>query len=86
MNATQSEMKYTTIYTLGELKEAIRKADAVYVWTNWEGDDGDYILVQKKTFLRCIGADTPWEESGHGGRCDETMVKAEMRGNELYVA
>jgi hypothetical protein len=78
-------MTYTKLATLGELKAAIRKAGAVYVWCNWEGDDGDYIEVRKAAFLRSIGADSPFEESGDGGRPDWTPVHAELRGNEVYV-
>ena len=77
---------YTRLADLGELKRAIKTAGALFVWVNWEGDDGDYIQVAKSSFLRSIGADTPYEESGDGGRPDWTPVRAELRGNDVYVS
>lgn len=90
MNATE-QIKYVTLRTLGELKAAIRTAKVVYVWVNWEGEDGDYIAITKASFLRGIGADTPAEydaegnPTGHGGKMDHTACRAELRGDEVYV-
>lgn len=82
---TEATVTYVKLPTLGAVKAAIKKATAVYVWCNWEREDGSYIKVPKKAFLESIGADTPFDPSGHGGRHDATAIHAEMRDDELYV-
>ena len=77
-------MTTTIVRDLGELKQAMKKAKAVFVWCNWNDDDGDYIPVTKSAFLRAVGADTP-NDGAHGGRCNGTVIRAELRGDELYV-
>jgi hypothetical protein len=74
----------TPLRTLGKLKQALKTARAVYVWCNWQGDEGDYIAVSKIGFLRSIGADTP-NDGAHGGRGDWTPVRAELRGDQIYI-
>lgn len=70
--------------TLGELKATIRRAKTLYVWVNWQGDDGDYIAVSKAAFLRGIGADSPFD-GAHGGRHDGTHVRAREDDGDVYV-
>lgn len=72
--------------TLRELKIALKVAKNVYVWCNWTQDDGDYIEVTKRGFLRSIGADTP-NDGAHGGKHDSTPVafRIEDNGTSIYI-
>ena len=70
--------------TLGELKKAIKDTNTVWVWCNWQGDDGDYIEVNKKKFLKSIGADTPYD-GAHGGKHDNTQARFHVRDGEVFV-
>lgn len=70
--------------TLKELKSAIRACQTLYVWCNWQKDDGDYIEVPKAKFLRSINADTP-NDGAHGGRMDETPAAFRIEDNDVYI-
>lgn len=73
------------VATLGEVKALFRsgRIRKVFVWCNWQGDDGDYIEVTKSAFLRSIGADVAFHRDG---RHPDTEIKAEIRyGDELYI-
>lgn len=73
-----------TLSTLGRLKEAIKECKKLYVWCNWQGDDGDYIEVSKAAFLRSINANTP-NDGAHGGRIDETQADFRVEQDCVYV-
>lgn len=73
-----------TLRTLGEFKKALKDCETLFVWVNWQGDDGDYIEVPKSKFLRSINADTP-SDGAHGGRMDETPIDYRVDATSIYV-
>ena len=73
-----------TLRTLGEFKKALKDCSTLYVWVNWQGDEGDYIEVPKSKFLKSIGADVP-NDGAHGGPMDATPISYRVDATTIYV-
>lgn len=70
--------------TLKELKAALKTCKTLYVWCNWQVEEGDYIEASKPKFLRSIGADTP-NDGAHDGLHDNTPINFRVESEEIYV-
>ena len=75
---------YVQLRTVGEIKKALKGKKYLFVWCNWQREDGCYIRVLKKDFLTSIGADTP-NDGAHGGIHDNTVAHARIEDDEVYV-
>ena len=73
-----------TLRTLGEFKKALKDCSVLYVWVNWQGEEGDYIEVPKSKFLKSIGADVP-NDGAHGGPMDATPISYRVDATTIYV-
>jgi len=77
--------KQQRIYlTLGAFKTCLKNFPGlpIYVWSNWQGEDGDYIQVSRSAFLLGIGADVAYHR---GGRHNATQMTFDKRDDGIYI-